>query len=112
MKEVIGLKDFGQWCRKGQKREINNKLALSMSRKGIVRITKDLGNYPYSPIYLRRCISSMRRQVNILRIKINRYEKMLLSMTGGSERTRRNKMKKERRCKNELPKMWYEVGFL
>ena len=77
MYKVLGLQDFGIWCKKGEEHELNNYLTEMMVKRNVVKVIKFLGNYPYGSYHLRQSIRSMKLQIEYLELKIKNYEDML-----------------------------------
>ncbi len=74
MYEVIGLKDFGTWLRKGVKCFCNDGLAIDLSRKGYLKVLK----YHVTKVgrwHMEQSFKKLKEQRRALDMKIKGYEK-------------------------------------
>lgn len=77
MYKVKCVKDYGVWCKEGKIIELNNYMTEKFFKSGHIKILKYLGNYPYSPYYLKQTVKNIKNQIQCLQRKLEAYEETI-----------------------------------
>jgi hypothetical protein len=77
MYEIVGLEEFGIWCKKGEYRIVSDATAERGAKKGYLKILKYLGKNSTSPYFLKKKIEVLDIRIRELLTQKKILEEML-----------------------------------